>query len=146
MHLPGRTAMAKKASLRNDSIDRFSQESEAKRGLKSLMNQNPVRAKRNAVVLQSGLLPLSSTLDIIRDYREIQINNEMNASKQPTVHDSASFSTTNKSILTVIPTQATGPLHSITSENKFQPIVMKRSFHIKQSHEMIQLQKKEKEL
>lgn len=40
----------------------------------------------------------------------------------------------------------TGPLHSGIQPPQFQPIIMKRSFHIKQTHDLLELQKQKKEL
>lgn len=40
----------------------------------------------------------------------------------------------------------TGPLYMGNEPPKFQPIVMKRSFHIKQTHDMLELQRKKREL
>lgn len=40
----------------------------------------------------------------------------------------------------------TGPLYMGKDPPKYQPIVMKRSFHIKQTHDMLELQRKRREL
>jgi len=39
-----------------------------------------------------------------------------------------------------------GPLHSAVRPSKFQPIVTKRSFHIKQNHELINLRRQKQAL